>query len=75
MVVAAPAQRMPRSARIHSMRVEERMAQRCSFSMPSERSPPAMALTRLEVSFQVSHCQPSPTGNWKALRSGDSPTR
>lgn len=42
-VVAAPAQRMPRSARIHSTRVEEASATRCSGSTPSSIRPAATA--------------------------------
>ena len=42
-VVAAPAHMMPRSARIHSTRVEEASATRCSGWTPSSIRPAAMA--------------------------------
>src|SRR3990172_9060027 len=74
-VVAPPAHRMPRSARIQSRRVPDRMAQRCSLSRPSARKPHAMAMTRSRASFQVSVFHPPALGTVNALRSGVAATR
>ncbi|CAM5675696.1 hypothetical protein SFUMM280S_01856 [Streptomyces fumanus] len=64
MVVAAPAHMMPRSARIHSMRVAEASATRCSGAMPRSIRPAAMAWTRSAAWAQVSDFQSS--GPWPA---------
>ncbi len=52
-VVAAPAQMMPRSASIQSTRVVEAMATRSSGRTPRSISPAAMAKTRCADSAQV----------------------
>jgi len=74
-LVAAPAQRTPRSARIHSIRVAERMAQTCSAPTPRARSPEATARTRSSVCAQLRLRQPPSAGWRKASRSGVCPTR
>jgi hypothetical protein len=61
-LVAAPAQSTPRSARIHSIRVEDRIAQTCSSPTPRERSPLAIARTRASVSVQSRLFQPPSSG-------------
>ena len=80
-LVAPPASRTPRSARIHSMRVEERIAHVPSAGSPRARRPPEIARTRPWVSAQVSERHsvgPSPAserGYRKASASGVFPTR
>ena len=61
-VVAAPAQLIARSARIHSMRVVDAMATRCSTCTPSATNPAARSNTRSLVCFQVSEVQPPASG-------------
>ena len=75
MVVAPPAARMARSARIHSTRVLDRMATRVSASAPSPIRPAAIARTRSSACFQVSEAQPSPLRKLNAVVSGVLATR
>ena len=58
-VVAAAAALIARSAKIHSYRVPEAIATRCSGSMPSATRPAARRVTWSPVSAQVSECQTS----------------
>src|SRR5690606_3292315 len=74
-VVAAPAQRMPRSARIHSTRVVAAMATRSSGCTPSECRPAAIALARSPTVFPLSHAIAPFDGYAKASLSGVAATR
>ena len=60
-VVAAPAQRIARSERIHSMRVVAEIATRCCGSTPRSTNPAARLNTRSLVCDQVIDFQSSPT--------------
>ena len=60
--VAPPAQRTPKSASTHSIRVPARMAATSSCARPMARRPQATARTRASVSAQVSFRQPEPSG-------------
>ena len=61
-VVAPPADRIPRSHRSHSTRVFARMPVRSSRRRPSDWRPAAIACTRAPAWRHVIERQPSPTG-------------
>ncbi len=62
MVVAAPAQLMPRSASTHSRRVPDRIDTRSSRPTPSVTNPAAMALARSPTSPHVIQLMPVSSG-------------
>src|SRR5665647_1308856 len=74
-VVAPPADRMPRSHSSHSTRVFASRPTRSSRWTPSESSPAAIARTRSPACRHVIDRHSSPTGYRYASRSGVSCTR
>ena len=69
-VVAPPADKIPKSAMTHSYRVEEASATRCSGSIPRAISPAAMPSTRSPTSRQVTLTHPSAHGYRNASEFG-----
>ncbi len=63
------------STRIHSKRVEQRIAPRCSGFSPSAFRPEARSRTRSNISRQLTFCHPPFSGYWYASTSGVAATR